>query len=111
MGGANGSDNYVTSVDEEDLINEHVDTKDHHTYANIHFKGNSYSLVPEDDKRSNVELTSVVQNKSLISTLSNNPRKASKTVKQETEVKLSRKGEPKSVKDGSAPIYSSVNVA
>ena len=109
--GANGSDNYVTSVDEEDLINEHVDTKDHHTYANIHFKGNSYSLVPEDDKRSNVELTSVVQNKSLISTLSNNPRKASKTVKQETEVKLNRKGEPKSVKDGSAPIYSSVNVA
>ena len=109
---ANGSDNYVTSVDQEDLINEYVDTKDHHTYANIHFKGNSYSLVP-DDKRSNVELTSVVQNKSLINILSNEPRKTSKSIKQESEdkVKLNRKGELKSVKNGSAPIYSSVNVA
>ena len=109
---ANGSDNYVTTVDQEDLINEYVDTKDHHTYANIHFKGNSYSLVP-DDKRSNVELTSVVQNKSLINILSNEPRKTSKSIKQESEdkVKLNRKGELKSVKNGSAPIYSSVNVA
>ena len=109
---ANGRDNYVTSVDEEDLINEHVDTKDHHTYANVHFKGNSYSLVP-DDKRSNVELTSVVQNKSLINIVSNEPRKTSKTDKQETEdkVKLNRKIEPKNVKNGSAPIYSSVNVS
>ena len=102
------SENQVYNSVEEEC--KDIDTKDHHTYANVNFRGNSYSLVPED-RTCNVELTSVVQNKSLVNiphnvSLVNSGSRNGKQNQEKSENIFADK-HPTKV----APIYSSVNVS
>jgi hypothetical protein len=108
INGAGGNnENHVTSVQEEC---KDLDTKEYHTYANVDFsrRNNSYSLVAQD-KSCNVELTSVVQNKSLINVSHNVTLPHSEpnsVVENDTKFNITKRN----TKIVSTPIYSSVNV-
>ena len=115
INGAGGatSDTYVGGGHKEECKN--FDSKDHHTYANVNFnRGNSYSLVAENNS-CNVELTSVVQNKSFLNINHNKDYSDLnvKTIVNNSTIRSSNRFNVKSdrAKCKGPPIYSSVNVA
>merc|ERR1712223_92154 len=112
-GGASSSDSNVGGGQRDEC--KDFDSKDHHTYANVNFsRGNSYSLVAENNS-CNVELTSVVQNKSLVNITHNKDYSDlnARTIVSNNTIKSSNKFNVKSdrAKNKGPPIYSSVNVA
>merc|ERR1712223_941784 len=112
-GGASNCDSYVGGGHRDEC--KDFDSKDHHTYANVNFsRGNSYSLVAENNS-CNVELTSVVQNKSLVNINHNKDYSDlnARTIVSNNTIKSSNKFNVKRdrAKSKGPPIYSSVNVA